>query len=90
MSIIKEKYFVKDGSRNCFIAEANLKDGSSIFSNGKRCGGAWPWMPDWSCSENSRLHNEGKVNHKKPGEMLHQYEFFASQVFEAITLTSKK
>ena len=30
-----KQYFVKDGSRNCFIAEANLKDGSSIFSNGK-------------------------------------------------------
>ena len=45
----KKKYFVKDGSRNYFIAEANLKDGSSNFSNGKkkrgkhrkRCGGAW-------------------------------------------------
>ena len=33
--MIKEKYFVKDGSRNCFIAEANLKNGSSIFSHGK-------------------------------------------------------
>ena len=31
-----KQYFVKDGSRNCFIAEANLKDGSSIFSNGKK------------------------------------------------------
>ena len=36
MSIIKEKYFVKDGSRNCFIAESNLKDESSIFSNGEK------------------------------------------------------
>ena len=32
---MKEKYFVKDGSRNYFIAEANLKDGSSNFSNEK-------------------------------------------------------
>ena len=30
-----KQYFVKDGSRNCFIAEATLKDGSSIFLNKK-------------------------------------------------------
>ena len=36
MSIMKEKYFVKDGPRNCFIAKANLKDGSNNFSNGKK------------------------------------------------------
>ena len=33
---MKKKYFVKDGSRNYFIAEANLKDGSSNFSNRKK------------------------------------------------------
>ena len=35
MSIMKEKYFVKDGSRNCFIAEANLKDGLTENCNAK-------------------------------------------------------
>ena len=36
MSTMKDKILVKDGSRNYFIAEANLKDGSSNFSNGKK------------------------------------------------------
>ena len=44
-----------------------------------------------ACSENSRLHNEGKKLTIKNLEKCYiSMSFFVSQVFEAITLTSKK